>query len=225
MMYDLHIHSKYSYDSILEPRTIITVAKKRNLNGIAITDHNTIKGALVAQKENQDQDFDIIVGAEIKTNIGDIVGLHLQEEIKSRNFIETVDEIKRQGGVSVLAHPFRKQTNYTSDEIRRVDLIEAFNARSPRSANIKAKTLATQYKKDVVAGSDAHLSFEIGKGRTTVTSDTGKLINGRLLSIEGMESRYYVTHGTSILIQQLKKSVKRIDPYMVEYLWSPLSRL
>jgi len=55
MKYDLHIHSKYSYDGILEPRDIVKIAIKRGLDGIAITDHNTVKGALEAKKYEYDK--------------------------------------------------------------------------------------------------------------------------------------------------------------------------
>ena len=97
MIFDLHIHSKYSFDSISEPKKIIKVAKNMGLNGVAITDHNTTKGGLEAKKINRDHDFLVIVGSEISTEIGDITGLFLSEEIKSRNSMEVIEEIKKQG--------------------------------------------------------------------------------------------------------------------------------
>jgi len=73
MKLDLHIHSKYSKDSLLKPETILKVAKKRGLGGIAVTDHNTIKGGLFTQKINDDKNFVVIVGSDIKTEYGDII--------------------------------------------------------------------------------------------------------------------------------------------------------
>ena len=67
MRYDLHVHSKYSYDSFTSPEKIIKVAKKRGLDGVAITAHGTIKGGIEAPKIHKDKDFQVIVGAEIKT--------------------------------------------------------------------------------------------------------------------------------------------------------------
>ncbi len=82
MMFDLHIHSKYSHDSYLSPPQIIKIAEKRGLDGIAITDHNTLKGGIETSKINNKDDFIVIVGSEIKTEYGDVIGLFLNEEIK-----------------------------------------------------------------------------------------------------------------------------------------------
>ena len=128
-MIDLHIHSKYSFDSLLSPRTILKVAKKRGLTGIAVTDHNTIRGALEVRRINKDPDFAIIIGSEIITDIGDIIGLCINEEIKSCNSIEVVEEIKDQGGFAILPHPFRGH-NLNQHIIEQFDAIEVFNGRS-----------------------------------------------------------------------------------------------
>lgn len=165
MKVDLHIHSKYSFDSILEPEKILKVAKKRGLDGIAITDHNTIKGGLEAKKINEDQNFFVIVGSEISTESGDIIGLFLNEEIKSRNSMEVIKEIKEQGGITVLPHPYKGHKNI--EEIaKHVDMIEAYNARTSTELNEKAYNLARRLGKPTLAGSDAHLYREIGLAAT-----------------------------------------------------------
>jgi len=169
MIFDLHIHSKYSYDSILEPEKIIMVAKKSGLNGIAITDHETIKGGIEARKINDDKDFFVIVGSEINTEAGDIIGLFLKEEIKSRNSMEVIEEIKEQGGIVVLPHPYRGH-KLNDELISAVDVIESFNARTGRYENFRAEELAEKHKKPTIAGSDAHFDSEIGMARTLVNS-------------------------------------------------------
>lgn len=206
MEYDLHVHSKYSNDSFLDPAKIIKIAKKKSLKGIAITDHNTIKGGIKALKIKDDPDFDLIVGAEIRTEYGDIIGLFLNEEIKSRNFLEVVDEIKSQDGLISLAHPYR---HYESPEkiIENVDLIEAFNARSKKSDNKKALKLAIKYKKAFTAGSDAHLGFEIGKGRVKLNGNLRKALIKCNVEILGEESNYYLVHGLSVLSEKIKKII------------------
>lgn len=163
-MIDLHIHSKYSFDSLLSPKTILKVAKKKGLTGIAVTDHNTIKGGLEVRRINKDKDFIAIVGSEIQTEIGDIIGLCLNEEIKSRISIEVLEEIKDQGGFVVLPHPFRghKLNRYI---VEHSDAIEVFNGRSTVEENSKALELARSYNKPFTAGSDAHFAAEIGNGR------------------------------------------------------------
>ncbi|MBI5680853.1 MAG: PHP domain-containing protein [Methanobacterium sp.] len=206
MEYDLHVHSKYSNDSFLDPAKIIKIAKKKSLKGVAITDHNTIKGGITALKINNDVDFDLIVGAEIRTEYGDILGLFLNEEIKSRNFLEVVDEIKSQDGLISLAHPYRHY-EFPEKIIDSVDLIEAFNARSIKSDNIKSLKLAIKYKKAVTAGSDAHLGFEIGKGKIKVNGEIREALKEGNVKIMGSESNYYWVHGLSVLSEKIKKII------------------
>ena len=97
MKYDLHIHLKYSSDGVLDPEKIVKIAIKRGLNGVAITDHNTIIGGLKA-KNYETEDFKVIVGSEISTERGEIIGLFLKEEIKPGNVQEVISEIKEQNG-------------------------------------------------------------------------------------------------------------------------------
>jgi predicted metal-dependent phosphoesterase TrpH len=204
MMFDLHIHSKYSHDSYLSPSKIIKIARKKGLDGIAITDHNTLKGGVETSKINSKDDFIVIVGSEIKTEFGDVIGLFLNEEIKSRIFMQVVEEIKDQGGLVVLAHPFRKGINFPIDLLKHIEYIEAFNARSSGSLNVMAQELAKKFRKKITAGSDAHLGFEVGRGRTIVSDNIkDALLEGRT-RIVGEESNYYLVHGLSILSEKIK---------------------
>jgi len=204
MDYDLHIHSKYSYDSFQKIETILNTAHKRGLNGIAITDHNTIKGGLEAFKTNKDPNFEVIVGSEIKTEYGDILGIYLNEEIKSKSFEEVVGEIKSQDGLVILPHPYR-QYGTPESIISKVDVVEGFNARVTKSYNERSSLLAEKFDKGKSAGSDAHLSFEIGKGRVIVENDLrDSLITGKT-KVVGEESNYYLVHGLSVSSEKVKK--------------------
>jgi len=133
MRFDLHVHSKYSFDSLMSSKTIIKTANKKNLNGLAITDHNTILGAKKTCEQNESPLL-IIIGSEVSTDIGDIIGLFLTEDVKSHDSLEVLDDIKSQGGLSVLAHPF-KGHELTSDKaaemLRRIDCFEILNSRTP----------------------------------------------------------------------------------------------
>lgn len=162
---DLHVHSFHSKDSIIDTEKVIAVAMKKGLSGIAITDHNTIKGGLEIAK-NCVKDFSVIIGSEIATNQGDIIGLFLNEEIKSHNSYDVVDEIKDQGGLVVLPHPYRISNDIDLNLASKVDAIEIFNARSNNQTNDKAETLAKEHNSPMVAGSDAHFYREIGVVRT-----------------------------------------------------------
>ena len=174
MIFDLHTHSKYSGDSSIEPAIMLKVAKKRGLDGIAVTDHLTIKGGIETRKMNIDPDFYVIVGSEVEThNKEDLVGLFLTEEIKSRNAEDVITEVKAQGGLVFWAHPFRFGKNLLhSDVIQQLDLIEGFNSKTSASRNALAQQLAREYLKPVIGASDAHQAFEIGNGKTFIP-DTG----------------------------------------------------
>jgi predicted metal-dependent phosphoesterase TrpH len=170
LIFDPHIHSKYSGDSAIEPAIILKVAKKRGLDGIAVTDHLTIKGGIETCKMNIDPDFHVIVGSEVETNNKeDLVGLFLTEEIKSRNTEDVITEIKAQGGLVFWAHPFRFGKNLAhSDVIHQLDLIEGFNSKTSASQNALAQQLAREYDKPVIGASDAHQASEIGNGKTFI---------------------------------------------------------
>lgn len=175
MKYDLHSHSKYSSDGILDPQKIIKVAKKRGLNGIAITDHNTIKGGLEAKKYETD-DFKVIVGSEVMTTRGEIIGLFLSEEIKSNDFHEVLDEIKGQNGIAVVPHPFDEMRSSSfhieKEDIKYVNNIEILNSRCVNEKyNHMADTFAKENNLGVTGGSDAHFANEIGHAGIIVETD------------------------------------------------------
>jgi hypothetical protein len=158
---DFHIHSKYSHDSIMSLEDIVKRAKKAGLSAIAITDHNTIKGGLHAQNMGRKIGIRVVVGAEISTDYGDIIGLDLNEEILVNEWQRVIREIRSQGGVIVLPHPYRDHKD--PEEIARtVDFIEVWNSRCTPEENNKAAMLANTTGKKIMLGSDAHCPAEIG---------------------------------------------------------------
>lgn len=169
MKCDLHVHSFASYDSLSNKDQILSACHRNGIKAIAITDHNEIYGATMLQKKLP---LKVIVGEEITTESGEIIGLFLKRKINSGLTLkETIREIKRQNGVVYLPHPFDFSTGgrksigkkdaikYIAD----IDLIEIFNSRTFFESNNKvAKIFAEKYKKFCVSGSDAHTSSEIG---------------------------------------------------------------
>lgn len=195
MVIDFHIHSKYSSDSLLRPDRIVKIAKKKGLDGIAVVDHNTLQGALEATKYASGN-FIVVVGAEINTEVGDVVGLFLSKDINSRKFEEVVNEIHSQGGIAILAHPNKRKKIINTDIFGQLDAIEGFNSRNPKH-NLEAKNFAVKYGLPAVAGSDAHFAFEIGKAKTILecASDIEsikKTILGGKTKITGENSPGYV---------------------------------
>ena len=174
MKYDLHSHSKYSSDGILDPKKIIKVAIKKGLDGIAITDHNTIKGGLEA-KQYETGKFKVIVGSEVMTTKGEVIGLFLSEEIKSKDFYEVIDEIKAQNGIVVLPHPFdewRHGAFPDEKDVKSINSIEILNSRCVKDKyNQNASKFAKKYKLGVTGGSDAHFANEIGHAGIIVETD------------------------------------------------------
>ena len=170
LIVDFHIHSAYSPDSPVEPRTVLKMAKKKGLNGVAVTDHDTIRGGLEALKVNSDPNFVVIVGSEVETtDKGDIIGLFLTKEIQSRDANEVIEEIKEQGGVAMWAHPYRQGKNLLPNvSVKQIDIIETFNAKTLESQNMLARALAERYRKPVAGASDAHAVEEIGNAATLV---------------------------------------------------------
>lgn len=164
MIGDLHIHSKYSLDSVMNPKKILEIAKSKGFDTVAITDHNTIRGAIEAKKFEDIIGIRVIVGSEIRTDIGDLIGLKLEREIGERSWDRVLSEIKDQGGIAVLPHPYRDHT-MVKEVAKKVDLIEIWNARCHPEQNNKALELATSVRCGTIMGSDAHLYSEIGNLR------------------------------------------------------------
>ena len=159
---DFHIHSTYSFDSILPIQKIIKISKIKNLDCIAITDHNSIRGAIEAKK-NAGNNLRVICGSEIRTEYGDVMGLFLTEKISSTRFFEVIDEIKDQGGLIVAPHPFK---SLIKNHLDLVDVIEISNGRVSANINKDAFDYALKNNIPGIGGSDAHMGYEIGTIQT-----------------------------------------------------------
>lgn len=172
LKYDFHLHSRYSRDGTITPREIMRIAKKRGLDGIAITDHDTIKGGMDALK-NKPEGLDVICGAEIKTDRGDVIGLFLSDEITTVEHLEVIDQIRAQGGVAIVPHPFDSMRGsafwLTDRDSGKIDAVEVLNARCIfKRSNAMANTYADTYGLSRVGGSDAHFGAEIANAGTLV---------------------------------------------------------
>ena len=192
LKYDLHNHTHYSSCSNLKPEILLKNIKKKGMDGIAVTDHHTIKGALKVKKLNKDKDFEVIIGEEVSTNYGDVLTYYLQKEIKSREFFSVVDEVRSQNGIIIIPHPFRKclykshKFKYPIEKIKnKMDAIECFNARMLPGNNEKAQALAKNLNIAGTGGSDAHFRFEIGRAYTIFDGDLRKAIKQNKTSYEG----------------------------------------
>ncbi len=174
---DLHVHSQYSNDAIGTPKEIIKSLKKRGLQGVAITDHNTVKGSLKAI-EVASKDFIIIPGAEISTAHGHILALNIKKDIpRDLSVEETVERIINEGGTPIVPHLFRKMSGIKKKRFeliyKRIPAIEVFNGCSLPKTNIKTKKIAKEYNLGGTGGSDSHDPFYVGYAYTIIdTTDT-----------------------------------------------------
>ncbi|MFX0548800.1 PHP domain-containing protein [Hathewaya histolytica] len=167
--YIFHVHTEYSQDSDMRIEKLYKKLKKNNIDGIAITDHNSIRGA-IKFKEKYGKEIDVVIGEEVMTTNGEIIGLFLEEEIpKGLSPMETIKRIKEQDGIVYIPHPFddkRKKTcldeKFINELQDNIDVIEVFNGRCiQNSYNEKADCLARKLNKRGIVGSDAHSYYEV----------------------------------------------------------------
>lgn len=198
---DFHTHTHHSYDCRMDPVRILTLARERGLNAIVINDHDTIKGGLEARDRNPYPDLEVIVGAEIKTDIGDVTGIYLKEEVQARAYPEVLAEIERQGGLSILNHPFVHH-RLAGVDFAGFDLIEGHNGRTDRHRNAQAIELARREGKPFVSGSDAHTYREVAACHTVFEAP------GIAGLVHPIGHRYRYAGYGSILQSILTKAVK-----------------
>jgi glycosyltransferase involved in cell wall biosynthesis len=168
---DLHMHTDHSYDCATPVEVLLAEARARGLGAIAITDHNEISGALEARSKTDG--VKVIVAEEVKTGEqGEVIGLFIEEKIpRGLTLQETIAEIKRQGGLVYVPHPFDRMHSVPDYEhllevIDDVDAIEIFNPRIAISEfNEEAVRFAAKYRIPGAAGSDAHVPQGLGSVR------------------------------------------------------------
>jgi len=169
---DLHIHTHYSHDSLITPEELVFYAKKRGLDGVAVTDHDRLDGALKIAKET---DFLIIPGMEISSLNGHVIGLNLQEPIPSKLSVnETVDKIHESDGIAVACHPVTSFKGSLGRHINsKFDAVEVINSSAiPFNYSVRrSREIASRLGISCVAGSDAHYGPEIGYAYTLVDAE------------------------------------------------------
>ena len=164
---DFHCHTVCSKDSLTVLPALLKACQRKGIDKVVITDHNTIQGALEAQKLDPGQ---VIVGEEIKTQQGELLAAFVQEEVpRGLPALEAIRRLREQGAFISVSHPFDRLRNGhwelpDLEEIASlVDAIEVFNARCMQAEfNRQASDFARHHGLAGTAGSDAHAAFEIG---------------------------------------------------------------
>jgi predicted metal-dependent phosphoesterase TrpH len=164
---DLHTHSIVSHDGGITGRQYNRILKKQKMDFIAVTDHNATHAAEELQKNLGDQ---IIVGEEIRTTSGDIVGLFLNTAIpKGLTLAEAIQAVKAQNGLVYVPHPwesFRKglETEALEEFASEFDIVEVFNSRTRQGKyTARARQFAEKHNIAMASSSDAHGASGIGR--------------------------------------------------------------
>lgn len=215
MRVDLHVHTRHSPDSLMDPKDVVRWARRAGLDAVAITDHDTIEGAKALKALAL---FPIIVGEEIRTRQGEVIGLFLQERIApGQTAAATMRQIHEQGGIVYLPHPLDRfrgsalQRDPLLELLHHVDVVEVLNARVIFAPdNERAKALAEEHDLLQGAGSDAHHGIEIGRAHVEMPpfrDASGFLSSMSRASVCGRRSFPLVRLG-SIYVRMVK-SVER----------------
>ena len=175
MRVELHLHTCYSLDSLLSIETMIDRARELGIDRLAVTDHNEIEGALAAQKLAPEL---IIVGEEIQTTVGELLGYFMTEKIpEGLEPEEVLRRLKDQGAVISVAHPFDRRGGIAweweqlADLSPMLDAVEVFNARClSQEFNQRAQAFADEFGLSGTVGSDAHSAVELGTAILSMTA-------------------------------------------------------
>ena len=213
---DLHMHTDHSYDCATPVEVLLASAREQGLGAIAVTDHNEISGALEAHAQAGEADVKVIVGEEVKTDgQGEVIGLFIQEKIpRGLSLPETVAEIKRQGGLVYVPHPFDRMHAVPDYEhimsvLDEVDAIEVYNPRVAISAfNEEADRFAAKYRVVAGAGSDSHVPQGLGSVRVRMRD-----FEGPAEFLQSLADAEILTRPSSLLyVQALKFLQTRATP-------------
>ena len=170
---DLHMHTDHSYDCATPVEVLLAAARDAGLGAIAVTDHNEISGALDARAKSAEYGVKVVVSEEVMTaDQGEVIGLFLEEKIeRGMTLVETIAEIRRQGGIVYVPHPFDRMHSVPDYEnllavVEDIDALEVFNSRVAIPAfNEEAVRFAAKYRIVGGAGSDAHVPQGLGSVR------------------------------------------------------------
>jgi hypothetical protein len=205
---DLHMHTDHSHDCATPVEVLLATAREQGLGAIAVTDHNIVSGAHEAAAKAEHFGVKVIVGEEVKTgHQGEVIGLFVDKLIpRGMSLAETVAEIKRQGGLVYVPHPFDRMHAVPDYEhlltiVEDVDLMEVYNPRvAIGSFNEEAERFAAKYRILAAAGSDSHVAQGLGSVRVRMRD-----FDGADEFLESLRTAQIITKPSSLLYVQALK--------------------
>jgi predicted metal-dependent phosphoesterase TrpH len=164
-----HIHTEKSHDALIKIDELLDFVIKNKIDYFCVTDHHTFEACEIIEKKLKSEKYEkykgkinLVKGVEIKTEYGDVIPCFIENQIKTRKFLEVVKETKKQKGLLIIPHPYHMHKNIM-ELIRHADGIEVYNSSLPKYKNKKACQLASENPQLMqVAGVDAHLKSELG---------------------------------------------------------------
>ncbi len=206
----IHFHSSYSPDSLTTIGQILSAAQRESLDFLILTDHETTTGSreLARRIAARGLPLQAPLAAEYLTDHGDMIAAFLQEEVVSRRLDEFLAEVRAQGGLVLLPHPF---VNHRDVEMlaRDADLIEVFNGRAKGDANRAAESLAARCGKPGYWASDAHLAPSLT--RAIVTVENRGPLKDSLLAGSILPARSLPACAGDVLVSQAIQIVRTGD--------------
>lgn len=200
---DLHVHTNVSVDTRnggLDPEEVVELASETGLSIVAITDHHSIAGAEKARNyaSKYESPTEVIVGIEVSTDKGHIIGLYVREPIQKTSLEDAIYQIHRQGGLVIVPHPFLRPIGLSEDSLREIindpsnglwfDGFELFSQgardvfHARNGASVDSNRLALEFYKNYsrnlgapISSSDSH-GITIGRARTAYHGNFGKAI-------------------------------------------------
>ncbi len=169
----MHVHTKYSPDALITPKELVVHAKRRGLDGVAITDHNTIDGL---KEFSKIKELLIVPGMEVATEQGHVLAINVNDVVKAgQSFAETLDQIHEADGLAIAAHPTVFFKGIAEEQLSQdFDAIEVINSSAvPFSFSVrKNRRIAAMLNLPQTAGSDAHYAPEVGTAYTVIDAET-----------------------------------------------------
>jgi hypothetical protein len=205
---DLHMHTDHSHDCATPVEVLLATARDQGLGAIAVTDHNVVSGAHDARAKAEEFGVKIIIAEEVKTaSQGEVIGLFIEEQIpRGLTLAETVADIKRQGGLVYVPHPFDRMHAVPDYEhlltiVEDIDLMEVYNPRvAIGSFNEEAERFAAKYRILAAAGSDSHVAQGLGSVRVRMRD-----FDGPQEFLESLRGAEILTKPSSLLYVQALK--------------------
>jgi len=218
---EFHCHTIFSKDSLVQPQALVNSVRRKGIDRVVVTDHNTIAGARAAQALDPER---VIVGEEIMTTRGEILAAFVSEEIpKGLTPQETIRRLKDQGAFISVSHPFdrlRKGGWKEADLLEilpEVDAIEVYNSRcmNPRF-NQEARQFAEKYNIAGTVGSDAHVTWELGRSLMSLEAFEGpdelrKLIRRGTSKVRWSPPWIHFTSRYATIYKKVTRALRGLD--------------